>query len=132
MDNLTFGQFITQQRKERDISLRRFAVMIDISPEYLCNIEKHRRAAPASEVLERIARVLLLDKYEAGLMYDLAADSKNTLTVLPDDLTGFLNENRVVVAALRMAKDVDATDAEWQEFMQKLRAKKDNNVRGDS
>jgi len=123
-EKLTFGRFITQKRLEREITLRRFAVMIDISPEYLCNMEKHRRSAPASVVLERIERVLMLNKEEAGLMYDLAADSKNTLSVLPEDLTGFLNNNKVVVTALRMAKDMDATDDEWQEFMKKLQSRK--------
>lgn len=61
-------------------------------------------------------------------MYDLAVHSKNTENAVPEDLTGFLNDNRVVLTALRTAKDVDATDEEWQEFMKMLkenREKKD-------
>jgi transcriptional regulator with XRE-family HTH domain len=127
----TFGQFLTSRRKAKDIPLRRFAAMLDISPEFLCNIEKGRRSAPMEDVLEKMAGLLLLSKEDKALMYDLAAESKNTVSTIPSDLTGFINENRVVVAALRMAKDVDATDEEWQEFMIKLKAKHDKNEEDD-
>ena len=57
-------------------------------------------------------------------MYDLAASSRNTENALPEDLTGFLNDNRIVLTALRTAKDVDATDEEWQEFIKMLKDKR--------
>ena len=37
------------------------------------------------------------------------------------DLNAFLKDNRVIVSALRTAKDLDATDEEWQDFIDKLR-----------
>lgn len=119
-DKRTFGAFLTQKRKERDISLRGFARLVGISAEYICNIEKCRRPAPAPDVLKKIAAVLTLSKGEEAEMYDLASSSKNTENAVPEDLTGFLNENRVILTALRTAKDVDATDEEWQAFMQML------------
>lgn len=119
-DKRTFGAFLTQKRKERDISLRGFARLVGISAEYICNIEKCRRPAPAPDVLKKIAAVLTLSKGEEAEMYDLASGSKNTENAVPEDLTGFLNENRVILTALRTAKDVDATDEEWQAFMQML------------
>ena len=39
----------------------------------------------------------------------------------PKDLNAFLKDNRVIVSALRTAKDLDATDEEWQDFIDKLR-----------
>ena len=119
-NNRTFGAFLTQKRKERDISLRGFARQVEISAEYVCNIEKCRRPAPTPDVLRKIAAVLTLSKEEEAEMYDLASDSKNTENAVPEDLTGFLNENHVILTALRTAKDVDATDEEWQAFMQML------------
>ncbi|MDO4544510.1 MAG: helix-turn-helix transcriptional regulator [Clostridia bacterium] len=129
--DMTFGQFLTSRRKAKEIPLRRFAAMLDISPEFLCNVEKGRRSAPNKETLEKISRLLSLSKEDDALMYDLAADSKNTVSAIPSDLTGFINENRVIVAALRVAKDADATDEEWQEFMAKLQAKRADR-KGDS
>lgn len=121
-----FGEYIKQLRLDRGITLRRFAAMIGVSPEYECNMEKGRRPAPSTEVLQKIISVLLLNKEETDRLYDLAAQSKNAVNTVPEDLTGFINENRVVVAALRMAKDVDAGDDEWLAFMEKLRKKKED------
>ena len=111
-DKRTFGAFLTQKRKERDISLRGFARLVGVSAEYICNIEKCRRPAPTPEILKKIAIVLSLSKEEEAEMYDLASGSKNTENAVPEDLTGFLNENHVILTALRTAKDVDATDEE--------------------
>ena len=49
---------------------------------------------------------------------DLAAESKGRVA---EDLPGYINANELVRVALRTAKDVDATDEEWQEFIEKLR-----------
>ena len=124
MEN-AFGCFLTQKRKERGITLREFARRVGVSPEYICNIEKSRRAAPAQEILEKISSVLMLSKDDNERMYDLAVHSKNTENAVPEDLTGFLSDNRVVLTALRTAKDVDATDEEWQEFMKMLKANRE-------
>ncbi len=121
----TFGSFLTEKRKEREISLREFARRTGKSPEYICNIEKSRRVAPGPEILEKFALVLNLTKEEREQMYDLAVNTKNTENAVPEDLTGFLNENRVVLTALRTAKDVDATDEEWAAFMEMLKANRD-------
>jgi transcriptional regulator with XRE-family HTH domain len=115
----TFGKFITEKRLEKEISLRRFAGMLELSPVYVCNIEKNRKPAPKDEVLERIAKILMLSKEEKEEMYDLAAKSKNA-PVVSGDLPDYIMEKDIVRVALRTAKDVDATDAEWQEFIQKL------------
>ena len=121
---LTFGSFLTQKRKDRGITLREFARRVGISAEYVCNVEKCRKPAPSAEILEKIAQVLNFSKDEREQMYDLAASSRNTENVLPEDLTGFLNDNRIVLTALRIAKDVDATDEEWQEFIKMLKDKR--------
>ncbi len=118
--NKTFGSFITEKRKEKEISLRGFANKLDLSPVYVCNFEKDRKPAPKDEVLQRIVALLMLTKEEQEEMYDLAAKSKNIKTV-SGDLPEYIMEKDIVRIALRTAKDVDATDAEWQEFIAKLK-----------
>ena len=52
-------------------------------------------------------------------MYDLAAMSRSRPAV-SSDLPEYIMENEVVRIALRTAKEVDATDEEWLEFIEKL------------
>ena len=119
MSEKTFGSFLTKKRLMRDMSLRGFASMLGISPVHLCNMEKDRRAAPAEDIIDKMAELLRLSKEERIEMLDLAAKSKNAPSVALD-LPEYINERDVVRAALRTAKDVDATDEEWLEFIEKL------------
>lgn len=118
----TFGSFIRQKRKEWDYTLRGFATKMDLSPVHMSNLENDRRAAPKEDVLERMAKLLALDKEELDKLYDLAAKSKSTPSVALD-LPEYINENQLARVALRTAKDVDATDEEWLEFITKLQTR---------
>jgi len=119
-DEKTFGSFLREKRLEKEISLRRFAAMLGLSPVHMSNLENDRRPAPKYDVLERIALLLLLSKSEKEEMYDLAAKSKAAPTV-SSDLPDYIMANDIVRIALRTAKDVDATDEEWQEFIARLK-----------
>ena len=119
----TFGEFLKMKRRQREISLRKFAERADISPVYMCNLEKNRNTAPSEEILSKMIKLLLLSNEEAAVFYDLAAKSKNAPTV-SHDLTDYIMGKTLARAALRTAKDVDATDEEWQEFITKLEAKR--------
>lgn len=119
----TFGTYLKFKRQERGISLRKFAEMLKISPVYMCNMEKDRNPAPSEDILERMVRLLVLTDEERTLFYDLAAKSKNTPTV-SQDLPEYIMDRDIVRVALRTAKDVDATDEEWQEFISMLEARR--------
>ena len=121
-DDLTFGAFIRKKRMELDphISLRKMAILLDLSPVHMSNIETGRQAAPKKEVLENLTKQLKLTKEEQELMYDLAAESKN-YTAVPSDLPEYITTHEYAKIALRVAKDVDATDEEWMEFIEKLK-----------
>jgi transcriptional regulator with XRE-family HTH domain len=119
MTDHTFGSFIAHKREERDHTLRGFAGMLGISAVYLSNWEKDRRRDPADEIVKNIARLLLLDKDEYTEMLDLLAKAK-TKPAVANDLPEYINERDIVRVALRTAKDVDATDEEWQEFIERL------------
>jgi transcriptional regulator with XRE-family HTH domain len=119
MAEQTFGSFIARKRDEGEHTLRGFARIIGITPVYLSNLEKDRRRDPSDEIVERIARHLLLDKEEKAKMLDLLAKAKKKPAVA-NDLPEYINERDIVRVALRTAKDVDATDEEWQEFIERL------------
>ena len=118
----TFGAFIRNKRLELDpfISLRKMAELLKLSPVHMSNIETGREAAPRKEVLDNLIRILRLNKQEQELLYDLAAESKNYIAI-PSDLPEYIAANEYAKIALRVAKDMDATDEEWIEFIEKLK-----------
>ena len=118
---MTFGEYLKQKRLDKEITLRGFAKLVDISPVYLCDLEKGRKAAPSMEVMQKMVSKLALNKEESERFYDLAALEQTAKNPIPKDLNAFLKHNRVIVSALRTAKDLDATDEEWQDFIDKLR-----------
>ena len=111
----TFGAFINEKRLRKDISLRAFSKMIDISPEYLSKIENDLRAAPKDKVLERIANALILSTEEREMLFELAAESKPYAS-LALDLVGYIKENEMVYKTLRIAKRYNIKNKEWQEI----------------
>jgi transcriptional regulator with XRE-family HTH domain len=121
-DENTFGSFIRRKRLQSDpyISLRKLAELLDISPVYMSNIETGRNPAPKEDILETLARILKLNKQEQEQMYELAAETKS-YTAVPGDLPEYITANEYARIALRVARDVDATDQEWIEFIEKLK-----------
>jgi transcriptional regulator with XRE-family HTH domain len=119
MTDHTFGSYIAQKREEEKHTLRGFARMVGISAVYLSNLEKDRRSDPADEIVERIAELLHMSNDEKTEMLDLLAKAKKKPAVAAD-LPEYINERDIVRVALRTAKDADATDEEWQEFIERL------------
>ena len=60
-DEPSFGKFLIQKRKERDITARQIAAELDCSPVYVCDIEKDRR--PVTDViLKKLCGILRLTR----------------------------------------------------------------------
>lgn len=124
----TFGSFVRQKRMAQGISLRGLAARLGLSPVYMSNIETDRRPAPSRENLDKLAEELHLGKADRELLLDLAARPE-TMRVSAD-LPEYIMERDIVRAALRTAKEVDATDEEWQEFIDRI-SKRTPKGRGD-
>lgn len=123
----TFGAFVRQKRMEQGLSLRRLAARLGLSPVYMSNIETDRKPAPSQENLDKLAEELHLSKVDRELFLDLAAASQKMK--VPADLPEYIMERDIVRAALRTAKEVDATDAEWQEFIDRITKRTPKNRR---
>ena len=116
--DMTFGTFIRQQRQSKGYSLRQLAAEAGLSPVYMSNIENDRRPAPVQDLIDKLAEVLDLCKSEYELMLDLAAKSRDQR--VSSDLPDYIMDRDIVRAALRTAKEADATDQEWQEFIDRI------------
>ena len=73
--------------------------------------------------LDKLAAEFLLDKAGYEELLDLAARSRDQR--VSADLPEYIMERDIVRAALRTAKEVDATDEEWQEFIDRLTKRKE-------
>lgn len=114
----TFGSFVREKRQSIGLTLRTLAAKLDLSPVYLSNIENDRRPAPTRAYLERLEQELHLSKVETEQMLDLAAKSQNNR--VSADLPDYIMDREIVRAALRTAREADATDQEWQDFIDRI------------
>ena len=69
---MDFGEYLEENRKSRNYTLRLFAKRINISYTYLADVEKSRSKAFKLEILKSIVEVLQLDEKETDMFYDLA------------------------------------------------------------
>ncbi len=120
-NNITFGEFITQKREEKDITLRELARQLEVSASFLSDVENNRKPPLTADRLEKVARIMLLSAEEKTTMYDLAGKQRNTV---PPDLPEYIIEREYVSAALRTARDLDAGEEEWQRFIDDLKKRK--------
>ena len=130
-NNKTFGVFLREKRREKGITLRKFAELSGLSPVYMSYMETNQRAAPRNdESLARMAGLLGLNKEDEQRFFDLAAESAKSPRIT-GDLPDYILGNPLVTVALRTAQDTEATDTEWMEFIEKLRNRQDNEAGGE-
>ena len=109
-----FGEFLQKKREAKQITLRKMAEMLKMSAPYLSDIEKGRRNPPEMDKLDQIAQILLLSDEERTVMLDLSGKMRNTVA---PDLPEYIMERDYVSAALRTARDLDASEADWLRFV---------------
>lgn len=118
-----FGDFIAEKRKQNDISLRKMAELLDISPAYWSDIEKGRRNPPNINKIEEIAKILGLTPEETDYMIDIASEDRDEI---PMDLPDYIKVSGLARTALRKARKIesegksDITEKAWIEFIKAL------------
>lgn len=116
-----FGEFISKKRVEQKLTLRKMADMLGVSAPFLTDVEKDRRNPFDMEKLKQLAKILNLSKEENEQMLDLAGKKRNAVA---PDLPEYIMERDYVSAALRTARDLDAGEKEWNQFVEELRKRK--------
>lgn len=115
-----FGDYISKKRQELGMTLRGFAKDLGVSPSYISDIEKGNREPNEKKLLDSLVRVLNLTQAEAEKLYDMAAAQKNELA---QDVSEYVSENNFAKVALRTAKELNATEEDWKDFIDKLKVK---------
>ena len=116
-----FGEFISKKRIEKKITIRKMSEMLNVSAPFLTDVEKDRRNPFDMEKLTQLASILNLSKEENALMLDLAGKKRNAVA---PDLPEYIMGRDYVSAALRTARDLDAGEEEWNQFVEELRKRK--------
>lgn len=117
MDYKNFGDFITQKRCEKEITMRQLATELDVSAPFLSDVEKDRRNPFDIEKLEIVAKFLELSDEDRNIMMDLAGKKRETVA---PDLPAYIMGRDYVCTALRTARDLGASEKEWQKFIDDL------------
>jgi len=97
--NTTLGKKIKQEREKNEISLRKFAEKLKISPAYLVDIEKNRRL-PKGELLQKIADLLDIP----------VSDFDEFSPEIPKPVRDWLHDNPLVVKVLDFLRTTPAPE----------------------
>ena len=107
-NDLTFGQFISEQRQKHSMESQELAKALGISGV---------RTNPSTELLDKIAMVLCLNKIETETLYDLYAKVSRQIS---PDIAVYISSSETVRQALRTARDANATEEDWKQFIEQL------------
>lgn len=118
MEYKNFGDFLTQKRCEKKITMRQLATKLGVSAPFLTDVEKDRRNPFDIEKLEILAAFLELSDEDRNTMMDLAGKKRETVA---PDLPAYIMGRDYVCAALRTARDLNASEEEWEKFIDELK-----------
>lgn len=105
----TFGELMRKKRMEKQITLRKFAELIGVSPTYISQIERNEANPPAEDKVKEMAKILGENEDEMLAMADkLASDLPNIIQKHPKEVAAFL----------RTAKNFDR--GEWESLTRKI------------
>jgi len=119
---MSFGGYLTKLREGRGMTLRRMAQELEVSPPFISDVEKDRCAPLTADRIETVSMILHLTPDEKTALYDLAGKQRDTVA---PDLPEYIKGKAYVSVALRTARDLDADEADWLAFVERLKKKRE-------
>ena len=117
-----FGEMISKKRTEKKITLRKLAELLNVSPAFLSDVERGRRNPFDDRAkLDQLSELFNLSQEEYHDMLDLVGDGREEVA---PDLPEYINGHDYVRVALRTARDLDAGEEEWLQFVEELKNRK--------
>jgi transcriptional regulator with XRE-family HTH domain len=108
MPNDTFGKLLRSLRLESGVGLRELSRLIEKSPGYLSDVESGNVPPPSEETIVQIANALNVDKKTL----------LNAAKKIDPELSEYVAEQPQVADFLRMAKDQEFNDDDWDRLTQ--------------
>ena len=113
-----FGQFISEQKRKHSLQSKELADMLNISMGYLSQLEHGKRVCPDQELLKRMIDVFNLNEEERCIIFDLYEKASGNLS---PDIVEYVKSKEIVKRALRAAKAANATDTDWEMFIDAIK-----------
>ena len=104
----TFGKLLRSLRLESGVGLRELSRLIEKSPGYLSDVESGNVPPPSKETIVQIANALNVDKKTL----------LNAAKKIDPELSEYVAEQPQVADFLRMAKDQEFNDDDWDRLTQ--------------
>jgi len=120
-----FGDFLSERRKNSQITLRQMARLLGISAPFLQNVESSKKNPLNIEKLNMLPEILSLSAEEKTLMFDLAGEKRGEVA---PDVPDYIKGRNIVVTAIRTARDLNASEEEWQKFIDYLKSKRKKEI----
>jgi transcriptional regulator with XRE-family HTH domain len=108
MSSDSFGKLLRSLRLESGVGLRELSRLIEKSPGYLSDVESGNVPPPSEETIVQIANALNVDK--KALL--------NAAKKIDPELSEYVAEQPQVADFLRMAKDQEFNDDDWDRLTQ--------------
>ncbi|NLS96647.1 MAG: helix-turn-helix transcriptional regulator [Planctomycetaceae bacterium] len=90
-----FGQRIRQLRVDRELTLREFARLLDLSPTYISQVEQCKFSPPTEERVRQMAVLLQQDSDELlALAGHVSGDLPEIIRAQPREMASFLRAAR--------------------------------------
>lgn len=125
---MEFSNYLSQKRTEKRIPIRKFALLIGISPSFLCDLENGTRAFPAKskfpDLLERMIGSLELNERDAEQFRSLAEQSMLRGDKVSPEISAYLKRVPEAAVALRKANENNISREQWEEIIKILEEKK--------
>ena len=123
---MDFKTFLAQKRKEKKIPVRKFAEMINISPSFLCDLERGLRNFPLNSkknpnLFKDIVKHLDLSAEEEVTMKNLIQESLISNQTIMPELSEYLLKTPLAQQALRQATESNTSNETWQEIIEVIK-----------
>ena len=118
----TFGAYVKARREALGKTVRGLATELGMTPAYLSDIENGNRYAPEKYLSKIIEILLITGEEDLNTFYDLAGKARND--IFPD-INPYIGNKAIARVALRKARDLDISDSQWQDFINRMAKKTD-------
>ena len=99
---MDFGQFISEKRIQRSITISELAEKLGITKAYLSQLENGIRVNPSAVLLAQLVDILNMNQSEVNTMYALYSKASGQIS---PDVTEYVLSNEFVYKALQIALD---------------------------
>ena len=110
LNKMKFGSHIRDIRLKKRIGQRELATKIGIAASYLNDIEKNKRTAPKISVVNKISKILEIEK---NYLHDLAGISKKSVA---PDVSEYIEANPRIISLIRSIKENNLNNEQLDEI----------------